>query len=99
LLAIKRARKDPLSEKAVPQLASYLRDVMQRGGLLQNDKFLTRSKFQERGFLGSGGIAHLRDILWASSIGKESVSRFGDDRIQKLASDNRANVRAALGPR
>ncbi len=99
LLTIKRVRKDPLSEKIIPQLTSYLKDVMQRGGLLQNDKFLTRSKFQERGFLGSGGIARLRDILWAAAIGDESVSRFGDDRIQKLASDNRAKVHAALTPR
>lgn len=72
---------------------------MQRGGLIQNEKFLTRTKFQERGFLGSGGIARLRDILWAAAIGDESVSRYGDERIQTLASENRGKVQIALSPR
>jgi DGQHR domain-containing protein len=96
LLVLKKAKKDPLSEKSIVPLTSYLIEVMQRGGMLQSGKFLTQSKFKDRGFVGSGGIARLRNILWASALGTETVSRFGEDRIQRLASENRAKVQAAL---
>jgi DGQHR domain-containing protein len=97
LLFLKRARRDPLSEKSINPLSDYLAEVMDRAGLLQRGKFISRTNFQDRGFLGSGGIARLRNMLWAAALSKVSVSRFREERTERLATEHREQVKAALG--
>ena len=85
-----------LSPAASKTLISFLNDVMKRAGLLKDGKFLSKNDFREKGFLGSGGLARFRDVLWAATGTHSPVNRMGPERLAELANESRERVRRAL---
>jgi DGQHR domain-containing protein len=94
-----RLKKDStvlVSEKAERALTTWFRALMKRAGLLRHGKFLAKSEFRNKGYLGSGGIGRFRDSLWAASIHTKNVSRLSTSRKAELAEQNRAKVHLDL---
>jgi DGQHR domain-containing protein len=88
---LRMKRVQLISEKAADTLKGFLKTVAANANLVQDGEFIDKSKFKERGFLGSGGIARFRDLLWASAIGNKA-GRFKQERIAKLAEKNRSEI-------
>lgn len=87
-----------VSSRASGALAEWLHDLMRRARLLKNGKFLPKSEFSRKGFLGSGGLARFRDSLWAAIDSHTAASpRASAERLAELADKNRARVRTDLG--
>jgi DGQHR domain-containing protein len=84
-----------ISEKAIEVTTKFLKKMADNAGLLDDGIFIDRNKFKERKFLGSGGIALFRDLLWASIMGNKT-RRKKPEQISKLAEVNRAKVRRYL---
>jgi hypothetical protein len=93
---IRQANVAFTSDEAKEKLVKWLRGVMRRAGLLRHDRFVAKSEFSAKGFLGSGGLAKFRDTLWAAAIGTKSVSRLKDKTRSELAERHRKQVRVAL---
>jgi DGQHR domain-containing protein len=100
LWKLKKSRSALVSDKARTLLADWLRDVMDRAGLLTKaGQFLAKRDFKDKGYLGSGGIGRFRNTLWAAALGSDKISRLGDDKKAKLAEEHRTTVERALrGP-
>lgn len=99
ILEIKRQKKRVrfVSPEAKMVLARFLSGVMDRAGLLRNEKFLSKGEFRDKGFLGSGGLARFRDSLWAAVGTRKRLTRIKPERLAELAADSRAKVRSQLG--
>jgi DGQHR domain-containing protein len=93
---LKRSRYALVSDEAKEFLTQWLKEVMKNAGLMEGSKFLPKSKFKEKGYLGSGGLARFRDTLWAAALNAKSVSSFETDEIQALAEKSRGRVQAEL---
>ena len=85
-----------LSEKATSILTMSLKVVAERANLLDNGVFISKSKFKERGYLGSGGIGRFRDSLWAAVFGKHRLLGLNNEKIAILAEKNRKRVFSGL---
>jgi len=85
-----------ISDAASQVLTRWLREVMRRAGLLDAGRFLAKNKFKEKGFLGSGGMARLRDTLWAAIIGTSDVSGLSSEKLKIMADKHRQKVRSEL---
>jgi hypothetical protein len=81
-----------VSERAMEELVLWLRGITKQAGLLKSGQFLAKDEFKERGYLGSGGIARLRNVLWAASIAKRSIVRRKDEAIAELAEQARQKI-------
>lgn len=81
-----------VSERAKKELVTWLRSVAERAGLLKRGQFLAKEEFKERGYLGSGGIARFRNVLWAAAIAKGSVARRKAEAIAELAEEARQKI-------
>jgi hypothetical protein len=92
LWLLNKKKLTPLSDRGQREMTVWLRDVVQRAGLLHSGKFLAKDDFRAKGFLGSGGIGRFRDTLWAAAMGEDDVRRWGEDRIKALADTHRATV-------
>lgn len=97
ITVIKEADLPLNSDKALAFTETWLGGLMKRAGLIHNAKFVPKSEFKKKGFLGSGGIGRFRDRLWAASFSDKSVSDLPDDRMQSLAETNRLHSKDALG--
>lgn len=80
-----------ISDKASEVLISFLKLIAQNAGLLDNGIFIDKDKFKKRGFLGSGGIANFRDLLWASTQGRKTA-RLRPERVSIIAEENKSFV-------
>ena len=85
-----------VSNPARMVLTNAIRETMKKAGLLRSGKFLSKTQFREKGFLGSGGLGRFRDSLWAASGSKTPVSKLKAERLSALASEERTRVRRAL---
>jgi len=85
-----------ISDDAMETLTRWLRGVMKRAGLLKNNRFVAKTQFSKRGFLGSGGLAKFRDTLWAAAIGIKRVTALDSDELSEAAERHRAKIRAEL---
>jgi len=95
---LKHERFPPVSDKAEVVLTRWLRDVAQKANFLENGVFISKTKFKERGYLGSGGIGRFRDSLWAVVRGKNKLSpRMKPNTIAEIAKENRQFVMSELG--
>lgn len=82
-----------LSEKASKNLTSWLKDIAKRANMLEDEVFIDKNKFKERGYLGSGGIARFRDSLWAVISGNNKITnKTKSDKIAAMANKNRGLV-------
>ncbi len=64
-----------------------LKKLLKRANLLKDEKFINKSDFKKHGFLGSGGIGRLRDLLWASLDEKFDRGRQNDGAIKEAAEE------------
>jgi len=71
---LKKAGVILVSESAQLILAKWLKKVIERAGLSENGLFLSKGKIKSKGFLGSGGMARFRDVLWAAAVGTNDIS-------------------------
>lgn len=85
-----------ISEKANATLETWLKKVMKNAGLMEDDMFLGKAAFKEKGFLGSGGLAQFRDLLWAAITASKRIDGLDSDQIALKAEANRAEVTKAL---
>jgi hypothetical protein len=86
-----------ISEDAGTLLQKWLRGTMNRARLLRDGKFLAKGDFKARGYLGSGGLARFRDMLWVAAASARKVpSQLSPERLTDLASASRARVRSQL---
>jgi DGQHR domain-containing protein len=86
---IKTERATTVSTKAAKLLETWLKDVMQNSGLLEAGKFLDKSDFKDKGFLGSGGLGRFRDLLWASVTATKRVDHLAEATLASKAEENR----------
>jgi DGQHR domain-containing protein len=97
ILELQRPKRTAyVSPGASKILTSFLRDVMNRAGLLGDGKFLSKRDFKTKGFLGSGGLARFRDCLWAAVGTKKMIGQKEPEEIAELASRSRGKVRKEL---
>jgi DGQHR domain-containing protein len=86
--AIRRKRISLTSDRAGVLLTTWFRGVMKKAALLKNGRFISKSDFRKKGYLGSGGIGRFRDTLWAA-IGTRSVGRLSPESRADLANSHR----------
>lgn len=93
---IKRSNNKALiSDNSELLLKTWFSQLMKRAGLMKNGRFLSKTDFKGKGYLGSGGIGRFRDTLWAA-LGATSVAKLSAERRAELASENRAKVYSKL---
>jgi len=98
LLELKRNRVSWTSAKAKPLLEQWFLATMKRARLIRNARFLTKSEFKAKGFLGSGGLARFRDTLWIAATSRGKIRlKIAPEVLSKLASTSRGEVRSDLG--
>ncbi len=85
---------EPLSDDAERVLGKFFKRIIERAGLIKNGKFIGRTEFKSRGFLGSGGTGRFRNRLWAA-IAKD-VSRVRDEEVEKEADKIREKISGKL---
>lgn len=76
-------------------ITSWFRSIIRRANLDENGKFISKSRFRQRGYLGSGGIGRFRDTLWAAIRGS-NLGHLKPDKISKRAEKNKEFVYKAL---
>ena len=84
------------SEKAKVHLVVWLKQLAARAGLLKDGAFLDKDEFKERRYLGTGGMARFRDILWAAAGSTKSVKSLNDEQLGSAAQKVRDKVNGAL---
>jgi DGQHR domain-containing protein len=84
-----------LSEGSETVLRAYFRNIIKRAGLMRQGKFIGRSRFRMRGFLGSGGIANFRNRLWGALL--RDVSGLSDEKTAEWAEKARTRIYKKLG--
>jgi DGQHR domain-containing protein len=72
---IRRSKSPFISDDASARLQKWFERIIRHAGLQKDKKFVPKSEFKKKGFLGSGGIGRFRDTLWAASISNGPVSR------------------------
>jgi hypothetical protein len=93
---LKKAKIKLISDDTPKVLSQWLREVMQRAGLLKDDRFLPKREFREKGFLGSGGLARFRDTLWAAAIGSARLGKLEAEKLAELAEKNKERILSEL---
>jgi len=81
-----------LSTKAQSELIEQLEVIARNAGLMDRGIFIGKTEFKERGFLGSGGIARFRNILWAAVFRNNKIGDMTSEVIAKKAQENRDRV-------
>lgn len=89
---LRKAKIVLVSERAEKVLEDWFASLMDRAGLLKNAKFVAKSEFRKKGFLGSGGIGRFRDTLWAASIGMTGIASLSVEKKAARASQNKERI-------
>jgi DGQHR domain-containing protein len=85
-----------ISDVATEALTKELHKIMQKSGLLKNGRFLAKTDFKDKGYLGSGGLARFRDTLWAATIGTGRLQGLSPEALAERATANREKIIAEL---
>ncbi len=93
---LQKAKKVFVSEESHKVLSDWLLKVIKRADLQEDGQFVSKRNFKSKGFLGSGGLARFRDVLWAAALGTTAVSTLSAEDIAKRAEDNRSKVNLEL---
>jgi DGQHR domain-containing protein len=90
-----------VSSSAAAHLEKWAKNTMRRARLLdKTGRFLPKSEFTHKGYLGSGGLAKFRDTLWAAATAKKELpARMKAEKLEELAIESRAKVRSQLNRR
>lgn len=98
ILARLKSQKVPfVSDRARRFITTWFRKTIERAGLLEQGRFISKDQFKKLGFLGSGGIGRFRDRLWAAAFRKKNLGRLQSDKISKEAGEARGTVARSLG--
>ncbi len=81
-----------ISEEALSSLTDWFKEISTTANLLSNNKFISKSEFKKKGYLGSGGIGRFRDVLWASIFSKRKIGALKPEKISQLANDSREKI-------
>lgn len=73
-------------------LATWLETLMKKAGLTIRGRFLEKSKFREKGYVGSGGIARFRNRLWAAADNATAGPSGNEDIVAARAEKNRTRI-------
>jgi DGQHR domain-containing protein len=73
------------SDMAQEHLKEWFQNISERAGLLKHQKFLDKNEFKARQYLGTGGVARFRDVLWAAAGSNKSVKGFSDEQMAAAA--------------
>ena len=92
---IRRRRAPLISTKAELILTKWFRRLLKKAALLKNGRFISKSDFRQKGYLGSGGIGRFRDTLWAA-VGTASVGRMSAGTRANLAVTHREKTYSDL---
>jgi DGQHR domain-containing protein len=84
------------SDGAQRVLTRWFRGLMKRAGLLRSGKFLPKTEFRNKGYLGSGGIGRFRDTLWAASLATRSISRLAEESKAEIADAHKRKIYSEL---
>jgi DGQHR domain-containing protein len=84
-----------LADESEAVLTTWLRQILNHAGLMKQRKFLSKTDFTKKGFLGSGGIGRFRDTLWAAALGRK-VSKLHPNTRADLARQNRERIESDL---
>jgi hypothetical protein len=88
------------SAEARAVLEKWLKSAMKRARLTKDGRFLSKSDFKAKGYLGSGGLARFRDTLWVAAASQTKVPpRLSPERLTELAAASRARLRPQTRPR
>ena len=85
-----------ISDQAKTMLTKWFSALMNRAALLKEKKFITKSTFREKRYLGSGGTGRFRDTLWAAALATKALGRKSEEVKKQLAETHRAKVYAEL---
>lgn len=96
LVHLKRNKIPFVSKKARDEITEWLREAIERAGLLRKGKFVKKDEFKKLGFLGSGGIGRFRNRLWAAAFKKKKLGTLTPERIAKAADHARDEMNKAL---
>ncbi|MGB8657616.1 MAG: DGQHR domain-containing protein [Candidatus Zixiibacteriota bacterium] len=80
------------AEKFKEILTDWFRRIIVRAKLEEKGKFITKSRFKQKGYLGSGGIGRFRDTLWAAIRGPKVKM----ETVLEQAEKNRKFILTAL---
>lgn len=94
---LKEAEVPLLSERAAETLEKWLTTVMKNAGLLKDGMFLDKAEFKDKEFLGSGGLAKFRDLLWAAVNASKRIDGLEVEQLAARAEKNRQIIATALG--
>jgi len=83
------------SNDAQKILIHWLKSIIKKAELEENGKFISKSRFKQKGYLGSGGIGRFRDTLWASIKGG-ALSSLKIQEISDRAEKNKKFIYVAL---
>ncbi|MBX3370931.1 MAG: DGQHR domain-containing protein [Nitrospira sp.] len=95
-VCISKLKPPLISNRSREILVRFLHDVMKRGGLVEGEKFLPKSKFKGKGFLGSGGVSRFRDLLWAAATTTENITRLKAEALADRAALGRRKFRSEV---
>jgi DGQHR domain-containing protein len=93
---LRRSRSHFVSDDASKRLQKWFERVIKNAGLQKGAKFLPKSEFKRKGFLGSGGIGRFRDTLWAASIATRSIGRLSPSGKAAAAAANKERIFSEL---
>jgi DGQHR domain-containing protein len=96
LWTLKKNRVEPLSDETTKQLTAWLKKVLKKASLLEDGQFIGKSQFKEHGYLGSGGIARFRDVLWCSVGTTASFDDMTPEEKAEKASEIRGKIYSEL---
>ena len=98
ILLVLRKRKVPyVSTRAEEILTNWFRGVIRNAGLVDGRRFISRTRFKAKRYLGAGGIGLFRNTLWVASTGRRVPPSASATKIQVLADRARAKVYRQLG--
>jgi DGQHR domain-containing protein len=96
ILELRKTKLRFSSEAAAEHITEWLHTLAKRAGLLKNGKFIGKEEFKERRYLGAGGVALFRDVLWTAVGRARAISNLDDDEISAAAERNRRRVQHEL---
>jgi DGQHR domain-containing protein len=93
---LKRSSVQLISDEALDKLTAFLLGTMRRAGLIDGSQFIDKEQFKEKGYLGSGGAARFRNLLWASALNRSSVAEQDEENHERLSVHHHKRVEQDL---
>ena len=96
LWKLKKNKTIFISDEALNILTKLIKQILLNSKLLEKNMFISKTKFSELGFHGSGGIGRFRDLLWAVCMTNRKLNTKKPDKIASIANINRSKINREL---